>query len=121
MSETAPEVVQIRVNWGDTGDAQPVHVNQALGQVGPAGADGMPDGIYVTMGVVPPPALIDEMPEERERLLERLRTEGVKANVVGQFHMSRQVLADLIAVLQITAAKYDAAAQRGTSQRGESE
>jgi hypothetical protein len=121
VSDEAPELVRVRVNWTGTEDAQPVHVNQALGQVGPQGADGLPDGIYVTMGVVPPPALLDEIqPEDRNRLLERLRTEGVKANVVGQFHMSRQMLGDLITTLQITAAKYDEAIQQrpGVAQGG---
>lgn len=108
VSKVAPELIQVRVKWAETGDARPVHVNQALGQVGPPGSDGLPDGIYVTMGVVPPPPLSDENPDDRDQLLAKLRTEGITVNIAGQFHMSRQMLGDLMTLLQTTADKYDA-------------
>jgi hypothetical protein len=110
VSEAAvPDLVQVRVAWTAIEAAQPLHVNQALGQLGPPGADGVPDGIYLTMGVIPPPALISTDPEAQARLLEQIRAEGVKVNIVGQFHMTRQMLTDLITLLQTTADKYDAA------------
>lgn len=119
MSEIAPEVVQVRMDWSATEAAQAYHVNQALGQVGPPGSDGMPDGIYVTMGSVAPPPLLDGDDDVREQLLERLKTSGARVNVVCQFHMTRQMLDDLVAVLQTTGAKYDAAAHQAAQGRAE--
>ena len=115
MSETVPHLVKVRIDWSEAETAQAPHANQALAQIGAPGSDGMPDGIYVTMGSVAPPPLLDDDEEARDRLLERLTTRGVKVNVVCQFHMSRQMLDDLIGVLQTTAAKYDAVRQ---SQQG---
>lgn len=112
MSEVAPQLVKIRIDWSEAENAQASHVNQAIGQVGPPGSDGMPDGIYVTVGSVAPPPLLEGDDDVRDQLLEKLRTRGAKVNVVSQFHMSRRMLDDLIAVLQTTAAKYDAAAQQ---------
>lgn len=112
MSEVAPQMVQVRIDWSEAENAQATHVNQAIAQVGPQGSDGMPDGIYVTMGSVAPPPLLDEDGDARDRLLEKLTTRGAKVTVVSQFHMSRRMLDDFIAVLQTTASKYDAAAQQ---------
>lgn len=113
MSEVAaPELVQVQVSWANVATAQALHVNQALGQVGPPASDGLPDGVYITMGIVPPPPLIDSAPQDQAEMLERIKAEGLKVNILGQFHLSRQVLADLIGVLQSTAAKYDAAVEQ---------
>ena len=119
MSEVVPEVVQVRLDWSGAEAAQAHHVNQALGQVGPPGTDGMPDGIYVTMGIVAPPPLLDGDDDVRDQLLEKLRTSGAKVNVIGQFHMSRQMLDDFVTILQVTAAKYDIAADQAAQLRAE--
>jgi type III secretory pathway component EscU len=107
LSEITPEQVKIRLDWSGAETAHAQHVNQALAQVGSPGSDGAPDGIYITMGNAPPPAIIDGGDDARAQI-ERLRAEGLKVNVLGQFHMSRRMLDDLIAVLQATAVKYDA-------------
>ena len=112
MSEVTQETIQVRVNWSGIESAQAIHANQALGQVGPQGSDGLPDGIYITMGSVPPPALMDGDDDTRRHLIEKLTREGVKVNVLGQYHISRRMLGDLITLLQTTAANYDAAMQQ---------
>lgn len=118
MSEAAPQLVKVRVDWSEAETGQAPHVNQALGQVGPPGTDGIPDGIYITMGSLTPPPLLDGDDEMRDRLLEKLTTNGLKVTVVSQIHMSRQMLGDFIAILQATAANYDAAAQASSAQKG---
>jgi hypothetical protein len=110
VTEASVQLVNVRLDWSETESAHAEHVNQVLGQVGPPGSDGMPDGIYVTLGSVPPPVLI-EGDVARAQLLEKITTSGVKINVVGQFHMSRAMLRDFIQVLQTTADKYDAAVE----------
>ena len=111
---TAPALVNIRIDWSEIADAHAYHVNQALGQVGPPGGDGLPDGIYVTMGNVAPPALLEGDTIASSQLLERLTTIGAKVNIACQVHMTRQMLGELITVLQTTAVKYDAAVRQVT-------
>jgi hypothetical protein len=105
-----PEMVQVRTNWTAVESAHALHANQLLAQVGPALSDGRPDGIFLTFGSAQNPALMaDRDPEGVRRHIERLAAEGVPVNVLGQFHVSRPLLDQLIAVLQETAAKYDQA------------
>jgi hypothetical protein len=113
VSTVAPTLVKVRVDWSEVENARAYHVTQAIGQVGPPGSDGMPDGIYVTLGTIAPPALLDGDAEAVSQALERLTSRGAKVNVVSQVHMSRQMLNDFIGVLQATAAKYDAAVDQG--------
>jgi hypothetical protein len=108
VTEAGVQLVSVRLDWSEIESAHAEHVNQILGQVGPPGPDGMPDGIYVTMGSAPPPPLI-EGDAAKDRLLEKYATNGVKVNVLGQFHMSHAMLVDFIQVLQTTAEKYDEA------------
>jgi hypothetical protein len=115
VGNVTPELVKARLDWSAVENAHAPHATQAIAQVGSPGSDGMPDGIYLTMGSIPPPVLIDGEPEVQAKLIERLRAEGVKVNVLGQFHMSRQMLKDLIVILQQTAAKYDAAVLQASS------
>ncbi len=46
-------------------------------------------------------------------------TAGVAVNVLGQFHITRQMLADVIKILQETAEKYDAAEKQAAQARPE--
>jgi hypothetical protein len=110
MSTETPQPVVVKLDWSDAtaGDAQ--HVNQVLGQVGPPSGTGVPDGIYVSLGSVAPPIIpIEE--EERRRAIEALLSFPVRVSVHGRIHMSREVLDDVIRVLQATAAQYDAAVE----------
>ena len=111
MSEA--EQIRVRLDWSSAETAQAQHVNQLLAQVGSPGSDGIPDGIYLTLGSVPPPAILDGDDDARDRLIEKLASAGAKVNVAGQFHISRRMLDDVIRVLQETAAKHDAAAKLG--------
>jgi hypothetical protein len=120
VTEAGVQLVSVPLDWGETESARAGHVNQALGQIGPPGPDGLPDGIYITMGVVPPPPLIEGDPA-KSKLLEKYVTGGVKVNVVGQFHMSRAMLNDFIEVLRTTAANYDAAARLPSASLAETE
>lgn len=112
MNGAIQQVVQVRLDWGAVEAAQPVHANQVIVQVGPQGSDGQPDGLYISFGSAPPPIFTDEA-AQREAALERLREDGVKVNVLAQVHITRQLLGDLISLLQTTAAKYDEVARIG--------
>lgn len=119
MTDAIIEQVRIRLDWGNAQQAQPLHANQAIAQVGSPGSDGTPDGVYITLGNAPVPVLLEGDEANREAIIEELATAGVKVNILGQFHISRQLLADIISVLQTTAAKYDAAAQQGRQDRSQ--
>jgi len=121
VSEVIPELLQLRIDLSAVGAAVPLHANQALSQLGPPGADGQPDGVYLTIGAVAPPPLLDGDPEGQEKLIGQLRITGVKVNVLGQFHMSRAVLGELIAILQASAAKYDAATGLASRDKGDAQ
>ena len=107
MNGATQQVVQVRLDWSAAETAQPLHVNQVIAQVGPQGSDGQPDGLYITFGSAPPPVLMDDL-AQREAALDRLREVGIKVNVLVQVHVTRQLLGDLIGLLQTTAEKYDA-------------
>jgi hypothetical protein len=111
---TVPTQVRVRLDWSQTASAAAQHANQVLAQVGTPGGDGLPDGIYITLGSAPPPPVLDDDPQ-RDEFVKQLIEAGVRVNVLGQFHISRQLLSDLISVLQVTAEKYDAALRQATS------
>jgi hypothetical protein len=106
------QVLQIRLDWAAVETAQPVHANQVIAQVGPQGSDGQPDGLYISFGSAPPPVFTDEE-TQRRATIDRLREGGVKVNVLTQVHITRQLLGDLIGLLQTTAEKYDEVAKIG--------
>lgn len=54
----------------------------------------------------------------RQQLIEKLTRDGVKVNVLGQYHISRRMLGDLITLLQATAVKYDAAVEQAKALPG---
>ncbi len=112
MNGATQQVVQVRLDWGAVETAQPFHANQVIAQVGPQGSDGQPDGLYISFGSAPPPVFTDDT-AQHEAALERLREAGIKVNVLAQVHVTRQMLGDLIGLLQTTADKYDAAAGTG--------
>jgi hypothetical protein len=112
VSEVTPETIKVRLDWSGVEAGQPQHVNQALASVGAPGPDGVPDGIYLSLGAVLPPPFVDGDEEFRAQLIEKLQASGAKVNIAGSFHLTRRMLNDLIAVLQATAAKYDAAARQ---------
>ena len=100
----APAAIQLLQDWSATADVTVQHVNQALAQIGLPSQDGVPDGIYLSLGSSEPP-LVFGSEEERQQALETLGT--IKITVHGRFHISRGRLNDLIRVLQTTAEQYD--------------
>lgn len=117
VSEAHPEQIRVRLDWSDAAHAGAEHVNQAIAQLGAPLSNGLPDGIYVTFGSVPPPVLLDDDPEARADVIAKLKAEGAKVNVSGQFHITRQMVDDIIRVLKITADRYDAATRGAASSR----
>lgn len=108
MSADPPQPVTVKLDWTENVNEAAQHVNQVLGQIGAPSSSGVPDGVYVTLGSVQPP-IIPADPEGRQRAIEALMAEPVKVAVYGRFQMSREILGDLIKVLQSTAEQYDAA------------
>ena len=113
--KTSADTIQVRTVWTGVESAHALHANQALAQIGPSQSDGRPDGIFLTFGSAPNPALMgDTDPEGTREAIERIKTEGVKVNILGQFHISRAPVNDVIKVLQAAAERYDAAEAAGT-------
>jgi hypothetical protein len=121
VSEAHPEQIRVRLDWSDAAQAGSEHVNQAIARLGSPLANGLPDGIYVTFGSVPPAVLLDDDPEARADAIAKLKAEGVKVNVSGQFHVTRQMVDDIIRVLAATADRYDAAIRQAAGRRSEGE
>jgi hypothetical protein len=117
VSEAHPEQIRVRLDWSAAANAVTQHVNQAIAGIGPPLSNGLPDGIYVTFGSVPPPVLLDDDPEARADAIAKLKAEGTKVNVAAQFHITRQMVDDIIHVLRITADRYDIAVQQASASR----
>jgi hypothetical protein len=110
VSEEVSEQITVRLDWSEAATAPAQHVNQLLGQIGPPMANGIPDGVYLTFGSVAPPVIPPPDDEAgRRAAIEALRTGLSKVSVHGRLHMSRDLLDDLIRVLQVTASQYDTA------------
>ena len=103
-----PDQVAVRLDWSAAEACPAQHVNQVLVQVGPPSQSGVPDGIYMAVGSISPP-VIPADPERRAARVAELTASVVKVAVYGRVTMSREVLDDLIRVLQLTADQYDAA------------
>lgn len=104
--QAVPERMNFRLDWTDVSAAPARHVNQALGQLGTP-VKGVPDGIYLVLGNVEPLAIADE--QDRGRVIEELTASGLKVEVRGRFHLSRETALEVIRVLQATADQYEAA------------
>ncbi len=111
VAESIPQVT-VTLDWGAAAAAEPRHVNQLMAQIGVPTPDGVPDGIYVTLGNVLPPPVGGTDEESRRRAAEALQGSTVAVSVHGRFHMSRAVLGVVIDVLQGAAAQYDAVSRQ---------
>ena len=94
------------------------HVNQVMGQIGPANS-GVPDGIYLTFASVFPPPITSA--EDQARLVEDLKGAGLQAVPAGRFHMSRELAQEAINVLRFSIAQYDASIQQALQQKAAGE
>lgn len=52
-----PSQVMVRLNWDAVERTPASHVNQVLSQAGPPLGNGIPDGIYVSLGSIAPPVM----------------------------------------------------------------
>jgi hypothetical protein len=107
-SVAVPDQVLVRVDWSEAEACPVAHSNQILGQLGAPSARGVPDGIYLAFGNVPPPVVVGDEEQRAARVAE-LQGSTVKVAVQARIQISREVLADVIRVLQTTADQYDAA------------
>jgi hypothetical protein len=106
VSTDMPQVT-VSVNWAKIEELEPRHTNQVMGQLGNPGPDGIPDGIYIGLGVITPPVLQAPTPEEARKLAASLQGTSVTVTPHGRFHMSRVFLDAVIKNLQATADQYD--------------
>ncbi|WP_431041454.1 hypothetical protein ACQUSR_05805 [Streptomyces sp. P1-3] len=115
--ETPPNeqvVTNVRVDWEQPTTAA-VPANQFATTVGLPAADGKPDGIYLTIGILEPPFLTGS-PDEMQKQLQGL--ENVTTRLLGRYVLTRARLAELINLLQVAAKKYDAVSERGLNDDG---
>jgi hypothetical protein len=104
-----PTEITVRVDWSDLEALPTHHVNQVIGQVGPA-QDGIPDGIYVSFGSVTPPIVLAADEDEHRAIVRGLQHQPAKVTAFGRFHLSRESAAALVRIVQTSIAQYDAAA-----------
>jgi hypothetical protein len=112
-----PEITQtderlaIQTEWGDL-DAVPVQVaNQFAAGVGVPVADGVPDGVYLTMGHLGLPILLGTPAEVRSQIEAKGRLTVV---VQGRFFLTRARLDELIGVLTKAADQFDSISDQAT-------
>lgn len=80
-------VTEVRVNWDAVEALAATAVNQFMAQVGlPAGKPPVPDGIYIGIGSVQPPVVLDD--EERRRKMATMTSVDVAP--VIKLYMSRE-------------------------------
>ena len=104
-----PEQVPMRLDWSDIENYPTPHVNQLIAQIGPPSSNGVLDGFYLALGSVTPPVVLGDEDQRTERIAE-LAGGVLKVAVHARVHVSREVLGDIITVLQRAAEQYDAAA-----------
>jgi hypothetical protein len=117
IMDELPEQVAVGLDWGAAESAPVQHANQVIGQVGPPSGNGTPDGIYVALGIVHPPVIPPDG-EGRAKRIAELANSQLPVSVLGGFHLSREVAADLVRVLTTTIEQYDLAADKARAQAG---
>lgn len=114
-------LVAVTLDWQDAAAVEPLHVNQLMAQIGVPAPNGVPDGIYITLGRVLPPLAGGPDEESQRKALESLQGSTVKVGIQGRFHISRAQVDSFIQVLQDMADRYDATVQRsGENWQGKS-
>jgi hypothetical protein len=111
-----PEQVLVRLDWSEVEASPAPHINQVLAQIGAPTGRGVPDGIHLAFGSVSPPLVLGDDAQRAERVAE-LTGSTVKVTVLGRAHVGREVLDDIIRVLQTAAEQYDAMAATATRQK----
>jgi hypothetical protein len=111
-----PEQVSVRLDWSEVEASPAPHVNQVLAQIGAPTGRGVPDGVHLALGSISPPVVLGDEEERAARAAEISRS-TLKVTVHARAHVSREVLDDIIRVLQTTAEQYDAMAAMATSNK----
>lgn len=100
------EPFTISVDWSEASDLPTTHVNQFFVSPGPPTSQGVPDGVYLVLGSIPPPFVPSDS-EGQRRALQALKDRGLKVSAHARYQLSRERLDELIQVLQQLADKYD--------------
>ncbi len=111
-----PEQVPMRLDWSEAENSPTSHINQVLAQIGPPSSSSVPDGLYLAMGSVAPPIILGDEDQRIARIAE-LTGSILKVAVHARVHVSREVLGDIIRVLQQAAEQYDAALALASEQK----
>lgn len=112
--ETSFQTVAVRVDWSHGEDVPAVYVNAFASQLGTPTKNGNPDGVYLVLGHIVPPLIVGDQ-EEMQRGYRKVAETGIKVDVKGHFHISRERLGELIEALQTTADNFDKAAKPAIS------
>lgn len=104
------------LDWSEVESSPASHINQLLAQIGPPSSNGVPDGLYLAMGSVAPPIILGDEDQRTARITE-LTGSILKVAVHARVHVSREVLGDMIRVLEKTAEQYDAALAQASEQK----
>jgi hypothetical protein len=121
VSTGAPQQVQVTVNidWSQIAAVEPQLVNQVMGQLAAPLGDGVPDGIYIGIGVVAPPIVNASDPQAVRRLADQLQGTSLSVTPYGRFYVSRAFLDVIIQTLQKTADQYDSIDAQVEARRSE--
>jgi hypothetical protein len=95
-----------RLSWDQAQDLRPQFANQFVTQVGgKVGGSNLPEGIFLTFGVVAPPIIVGDHKEQFERL------KGVvEVQPVVKLLLTREHLGELLQLLETAARQFDEAA-----------
>jgi hypothetical protein len=95
------EVVQFEISWDQAEDLPLQFANQFAVQWGSgAGADQVPDGIYLTVGTIAPP-IFTGTPEQIQRQLDK-HSKSVPVRPLIRLVISAERAEELVALLQTT-------------------
>jgi hypothetical protein len=111
-----PQEVPMHLHWNAANEIPVAHVNQFVTLLGPPTKSGVRDGIYLLLGNAVPPVISAGTVEARQRFIEAAQEMGLRVDVYGRFHLSRELLSDLIDALQAVARVYDATTAESQSE-----
>jgi len=110
-------MVPIGVDWTEVNALDARHINQLAIQLGAPTPDGIPDGVYLSVGSITPPIIQAPDAESARRLAQELQGTSLKVVAQGRFHLNRSLVDVLIKLLQTTADQYDNAVRQAEAAR----
>jgi len=112
------EPVSFEPDWSSAEPLPLVPVNQFVTQLGPAaGAQQVPDGIYLTLGTAAPPIFLGSP----QRVAQQTSEYGSQVHVaaVARLVLTRERAQEMASLLMTAVSQYDAAAQTGKGLAGD--